>query len=187
MPAVNIRKFCLSAVPAAVLLAVAPTVPTASAGGIGGCGCAAPVPPGGTVDLEFAGCGCAPVAPVCAAPVAPVCAAPCGPVAPAYAAPVYTGACCDNIDYTRRPGCGKPGLFAKLWELEQRKNRFLFGKLCGLRDDCAPVYAPVCAPACDPCAAAVPVAPVAPIAPVAPVYAAPAGVGVGAPGCGCGH
>ena len=178
-------------------------VPTAASAGGPPCGCAAPI--GGTVDLEFAGCpcgagggclsggGCAPAcaAPAYAAPCGPVCAAPaavyttpaCGcaaPVAPAYG---YGGCGCDNYDYTRRPGCGSsgPGFLARLWELEKRKNKFLFGGLCGkLRGDCQPVYAPVCEPCAPACAAPVYAEPAC----AAPVY----GQGYGAPaaGCGCG-
>ena len=149
--------------------------PAALAGGPG-CGCAAPVVPGATVDLEFAGCpGCATVGPACG----PTCGAP---AAYGYGYPAYGQPCCDNRNYAQRPGCGTGNGFTgglrRLWDLEKRKNAWLKktfidgprGKLCcGLRDDCAPVCAPacgdVCAPACgDVCAPAC----------AAPAYAAPA-------------
>ena len=144
-------------------------VPAAFAGGPP-CGCAAPVVPGATVDLEFAGCpGCAAVGPTCGAPAVY-----------GHGQPVYTGDCCDNRDYSMRPGCGTGNGFTgglrRLWDLEKKKNAWLKktfidgpkGKLCGLQDDCAPVCAPVCGATC-----------------AAPVYA-PADCGCGGGGCDAG-
>ena len=147
----------------------AAAAPAALAGGPG-CGCAAPVVPGATVDLEFAGCPCA---------AAPACAAP------ACAAPVYGygDACgCDNRNYAVRPGSGMGSGFTgglrRLWDLEKRKNAWLKktfidgpkGRLCGLQDDCAPVCGPVCGPTCD-------------VSCAAPAYA-PADCGCVDGGCG---
>ena len=163
--------------PTLILAAFAASLALPAAFAGGGCGCGAPVVPGATVDLEFAGCpGCATCAPTCGAPAGvlggaygPTCAAPvyAAPACDAGCAPVYAPAyagcdagCCDNRDYTRRPGCGTGGGLngglRKLWDLEKRKNAWLKktffdgprGKLCGLQDDCAPVCAPICAPTC---------------------------------------
>ena len=147
----------------------AAAAPAALAGGHHGC--AAPVVPGATVDLEFAGCPCA-AGPTCGAPAGPCCDAPAYGYAPANCG-------CDNRNYAVLPGSGRGGIkggLGRLWELEKRKNAWLKktffdgprGKLCGLRDDCAPVCAPACAATC-----------------AAPVYGAADGF---APACdaGCG-